>query len=134
MFQKFFAVVGISLSLCSLNGFAQSSEMYLEETVGAGTPINLAANETKVIGNAFTCTMHINCDMTCENDVTNIIHFTILNRGGSLNGQPVNKGDSMNVEIRTGDKLSIMAKPASRVELKNIGATKISSMCLITCK
>jgi hypothetical protein len=132
MFQKFFAVVGISLSLCSFNSFAQAKEIYLEES--AGTPINLAVNETKIIGNAFTCTMHITCDTSCENNVTNIIHFTILNKGGSLNGQPVNKGDSMDVDIHTGDKLSIVAKPASRVELKNIGTTKISSMCLITCK
>jgi hypothetical protein len=132
MFQKFFTILSLSMSLLSFNSFAQSKEMYLEES--SGTPMNIAPNEVKIIGNAFTCTMHISCDTFCENDVTNTIHFTILNKGGSLNGQNVNKGDSLDIDIHTGDKLSVIAKPASRVELKNIGSTKISSICSVTCK
>jgi hypothetical protein len=127
-----FRILLTALSLTLGTAFAHAQEMYLQES--AGTPINLAPNEVKVIGNAFTCTMHIECDTTCQDNVTNIIHFTILNKGGSLNGVPVTKGDSMDIDINTGDKLSIVAKPASRVELKNTGTTKISSMCLITCR
>jgi hypothetical protein len=127
-----FRILLTALSLTLGTAFAKSNELYLQES--AGTPMYLAPNETKVIGNAFTCTMRIECDATCQDNVTNVIHFTILNKGGSLNGIPVTKGDSMDVDINTGDKLTIIAKPASRVELKNIGSTKISSMCNITCK
>ena len=128
MFRVLLTALGFSI--CS--AYAQSPVMYLQES--SGIAVNIAPNEVKMIGNAFTCTMHIECEATCQDNATNIIHFSVLNRGGSLNGVPVTKGDAMDVVINTGDKLSIVAQPASRVELKNIGTTNITSMCNVTCR
>lgn len=132
MFRIIMTSLSMMISSLAIQAHTVPQELYMQES--AGTAMNLSPQETKIIGNVFTCTMHIQCDTTCQDDATNRIHFIILNKGGSLNGVPVSKGDTMDVEINTGDKLSIIAKPASRVELTNTGSTQISSMCQVTCK
>lgn len=132
MFRVIMTSLGMMIGTFAIHAHTAPQELYMQES--SGTAMNLSPQETKVIGNVFTCTMYIKCDTTCQDDATNNIHFTILNKGGSLNGVPVSKGDSMDVEIKTGDKLSIVAKPASRVELTNTGSTQIISMCQVTCK
>lgn len=132
MFRVIMTSLGMMIGTFAIQAHTAPQELFIQES--SGTAMNLSPQETKIIANVFTCTMHIKCNATCKDDATNNIHFTILNKGGSLNGIPVTKGDSMDLTINSGDKLTIVAKPASRVELTNTGSTEISSMCEVTCK
>jgi hypothetical protein len=50
---------------------------------------------------------------------------------GSINGSPLNQGDSITLTVKSGDDMAITASTGAQVTITNNGASTVSADCAI---
>lgn len=121
--------LGISL-LCASGLWATSAFSTTEHLFSQGLAIEyeLPANDPQIFSNIFFWTIKANCTIISES-AENLISVKMLRKTGSVNSQQLTSGDTLEITVQAGDKLSISADSGAKVELVNLGHKTIVASC-----
>jgi len=129
MFKKLMLGLSICFGL-SINACFAAKNINL--TMGSGIDFNFGVNESQVFTNTFPWVLNVECRLKCDDNVKNILEFTVLKKHGSLNDMPVTVGDTRTINVHHLDTFRISAVSGARVQLINKGEAAVSAICTIT--
>lgn len=114
--------------------FSVQGEAAVPQAFRSGPAVEyvLNVNEPQVLANQFLWTIRAVCKIKCDVDDGNLISFKVLRKSGSLNGESLTVGDSVDVVVHNSDKIYISAVSGAQVELVNVGTETIKAECSVT--
>jgi len=90
--------------------------------------IDLDPNKPELLTNASMMDLKAACVMQTADD-KDVIHIRAVRKSGSVNGQYLNEGDTLDIDVHNGEKISLTAKKTAQVELTNKGEHRLKAKC-----
>lgn len=120
--------IGLSLmcagSLLTSASFAMNHEL----APNLSADFELAVDKPELFTNYTMFTVNAVCTIQSI-DEDDIVHVKAVKRTGAINGQAIKAGDTLDVNVHNGDKLTLSAQSAAQVELTNKGNNPLKAMC-----
>lgn len=107
---------------------AQTYAMVHQMKSAVSMDLELAPNEAQNYSNVFLWSISAQCTIHTP-DESDVLHVKVVKGSGELNGQKLDKDQSLDIVVHNGDKLNIKAYKRSSVDLTNLGQHTVSGTC-----
>lgn len=106
----------------------QSYAMVHQLNSAVSMELELVPNETQNYDNIFLWSISAECTVRTVDD-SDLLNLKVAKGSGELNGQKLEKGQSINIVVHNGDKIMIKANKRSSVDIINRGLHTVSGTC-----
>lgn len=124
MFKKTGFGLLFAASLFSADAMAMNHELQANMTVS----YELAVDTPELFTNYTMFKVKAVCYIEAV-DSADVIHVKAVRRSGTINGQALSTGDTLDIIVKNGDKLQLAAESAAQVEITNKGDNLIKALC-----
>ncbi|MFA5960090.1 MAG: hypothetical protein WC785_06200 [Tatlockia sp.] len=114
--------------LLSANCLAMTYELVPNQ--GLNYEIELPPNEAQTLANPLFWTVTANCTISTE-DQNNEILIEVMNKTGKVNGTSLSQGESLLVNVHSGDQFIISADSGAKVKMTNQGKGSVTASCTV---
>ncbi|MGQ3892296.1 hypothetical protein [Legionella sp. CNM-4043-24] len=120
----------IGLSLLCAGSLLASSSFAMTHDLAAriSADYELDVNKPEIFTNYTMFTVKAVCTIKSI-DNESVIHVKAIKRTGSINGQSLSSGDSVDIVVHNDEKITLSAQSAAQVELTNNGDHNLKALC-----